>query len=142
MFCKKGVLRNSAKFTGKHLWQSLFFNKKEFFLLKKSLWYEFCEISKNTFFTEHLRTAASEDYVCFEAILMILSRCAFASHDIFILVKKTSSMLHIKMKLNFSVLFRRLNSDEYFFKISINWKKNRLQHVSKLGAETLRISEY
>ena len=27
MFCKKGVLRNFAKFTGKHLCQSLFFNK-------------------------------------------------------------------------------------------------------------------
>ena len=36
VFCKKGVLRNFAKFTGKHLCQSLFF-------------------SKNTFFTEHLR---------------------------------------------------------------------------------------
>ena len=27
VFCKKSVLRNYAKFTGKHLWQSLFFNK-------------------------------------------------------------------------------------------------------------------
>ena len=27
VFCKKGVLRNFTKFTGKHLWQSLFFNK-------------------------------------------------------------------------------------------------------------------
>ena len=27
MFCKKGVLRNFAKFTGKHLCQRLFFNK-------------------------------------------------------------------------------------------------------------------
>ena len=27
MFCKKGVLRNFAKFTAKHLRQSLFFNK-------------------------------------------------------------------------------------------------------------------
>ena len=27
MFCKKGVLRNFAKFTGKHLCQSLFLNK-------------------------------------------------------------------------------------------------------------------
>ena len=26
-FVRKGVLRNFAKFTGKHLWQSLFFNK-------------------------------------------------------------------------------------------------------------------
>ena len=27
MFCKKGILKNSAKFKGKHLYQSLFFNK-------------------------------------------------------------------------------------------------------------------
>ena len=27
VFCKKGVLWNFAKFTGKHMWQSLFFNK-------------------------------------------------------------------------------------------------------------------
>ena len=27
VFCKKGVLRNFTKFTGKRLWQSLFFNK-------------------------------------------------------------------------------------------------------------------
>ena len=27
MFCKKGVLTNFAKFTGKHLCQSLFFKK-------------------------------------------------------------------------------------------------------------------
>ena len=27
VFCKNGVLRNFAKFTGKHLCQNLFFNK-------------------------------------------------------------------------------------------------------------------
>ena len=27
VFCKNGVLRNFAKFTGKHLYQSFFFNK-------------------------------------------------------------------------------------------------------------------
>ena len=27
VFCKKGVLRNFAKFTGEHLCESLFFNK-------------------------------------------------------------------------------------------------------------------
>ena len=41
MFCKKGVLRNFAKFTGKHLCQSLFFNKvtglRPVTLLKKRL---------------------------------------------------------------------------------------------------------
>ena len=45
VFCKKGVLRNFAKFTGKNLCQSLFF---------RVLSCKFCEISKNTFFTEHL----------------------------------------------------------------------------------------
>ena len=72
---KKGVLRNFAKFTGKHLCQRLFFDKvaglRPATLLKKSLAqvfsYEFCEISKNTFFTEHLRTTASE-YLSFESL--------------------------------------------------------------------------
>ena len=61
---KKGVLRNFTKFTGKHLCQSLFFNKKDFiknlkdFIKKETLLQvfscEFCKISKNTSFTEHL----------------------------------------------------------------------------------------
>ena len=41
MFCKKGVLRNFVQFTGKHLCQSLFFNKfaglRPAILLKKRL---------------------------------------------------------------------------------------------------------
>ena len=56
---KKGVLRDFAKFTGKHLCQRLFFNKVK----KRSLTHvfscQFCEISKNTFFIEHFRTTAS-----------------------------------------------------------------------------------
>ena len=59
---EKGVLRNFTKFTGKHLCQSLFFNKVAGlacnFIKKETLAqvfsYEFCEISKNTLFTEHL----------------------------------------------------------------------------------------
>ena len=35
VFCKKGVLRNFAKFTGKHLRQSLFFNKVACNFIKK-----------------------------------------------------------------------------------------------------------
>ena len=64
----KDVLRNFATFTGKHLCQSLFFNKVAGLtpatLLKERLWHR-ChpvnvgEISKNNFFTEHLRTTAS-----------------------------------------------------------------------------------
>ena len=64
---RKGVLRNLAKFTGKDLCQSLFFNKvsglRPATLLKKRLAQvfscEFCEIFKNIFFTEHLWTTAS-----------------------------------------------------------------------------------
>ena len=60
-----GVLRNFAKFTGKHPCQSLFFNKVAGlgnFIKKETLAQgfscEFCEISKNTFFTEHLWATA------------------------------------------------------------------------------------
>ena len=64
---RKVFLRNFTKFTGKHLCQSLFFNKvagaacnfikKE--TLAQVLSCKFCEISKNTFCTEHLWTTAS-----------------------------------------------------------------------------------
>ena len=70
VFCKKGVLRNLAKFTRKHLCQSLFFNKVAGlrhqacnFIKKESLAQvfssEFCKISKNTFFYKTLPVAAS-----------------------------------------------------------------------------------
>ena len=53
VLCKKGVLRNFTKFTGKHLRQSLFFNKVAGqacnFIKKETLAQvfscEFCEIS-------------------------------------------------------------------------------------------------
>ena len=68
VFCKKDVLRNFAKFTGKHLCQSLFFNKVaepspcnfNTKRLQRRRFCEFCETFKNTFFyrtpfsTEHL----------------------------------------------------------------------------------------
>ena len=71
VFVKKGILRNFANFTGRHLCQSLFFNKVaglrvsglQLFIKIETLAQvfsgEFCEISKNTFFTEHLWAAVS-----------------------------------------------------------------------------------
>ena len=56
MFCKKDALKNLAKFTGKHLCQSLFFKKET---LAQVFFCEFCEIFKNTFFTEYLWATAS-----------------------------------------------------------------------------------
>ena len=59
VFCKKGVPRNFAKFTGKDLCQSLFSNKVASNFIKKETLAQvfscqFCETSKNTFLTEHL----------------------------------------------------------------------------------------
>ena len=61
VFCKKGIFKNFVKFAGKHLRQSLFFNKiadlRPATLVKKRPWYrvqvyscKFCEIFKSTFF--------------------------------------------------------------------------------------------
>ena len=74
VFCKRDALRNFAKFTGKHLRQSLFLNKVAIILtlifswpatlLKKEtlaqvLPCEFCEIFKNTFSYRRPPMAAS-----------------------------------------------------------------------------------
>ena len=54
MFCKKGLLRNFAKFTGKHLCQSLFVNKglRSVTLLKKRLCHRIFPVN----FVRFLRT--------------------------------------------------------------------------------------
>ena len=50
MFRKKGILRNFAKFTGKHLFQSLFWIKLQASGLTQAFSCEFCKICRNTFF--------------------------------------------------------------------------------------------
>ena len=60
---ERGVFENFAKFTGEHLCQGLLFNKVARFIKKQALAQlfscGFCEIFKNTFFTEHLLDTAS-----------------------------------------------------------------------------------
>ena len=58
---QESALRNFAKFTGKHHFKSLFFNKVAGNFIKKETLAQvfsckFCEISKNTFLTELLWT--------------------------------------------------------------------------------------
>ena len=67
VFCKKGILRNFAKFTGKTPVPDLFFNKVAVcnFIKKETLAQvlfscEFCDISKNTFSYRTPPAAASE----------------------------------------------------------------------------------
>ena len=64
VFCKKDVLKNFAKFTGRHLCQSLFFNKvaglRSATLFKKRLWHRrlpvnFAKFLKKPLLTEHFR---------------------------------------------------------------------------------------
>ena len=58
VFCKKSVFRNFPKFTGKHLYLSLFFNKvaglrpQPATLLKKRLWHRWFPVN----FAKFLRT--------------------------------------------------------------------------------------
>ena len=64
LFYKKSVLKNFAKFTRKHLCQSLFFNKVAGLRPKRETLAqvfscEFSEIFKNTFFTEHHQATPS-----------------------------------------------------------------------------------
>ena len=63
VFCKKGVVRNFTKFTAKHLYQSLFFNKvaglRPVTLLKNRLWHRcfpeiFAKFLRAPFLTEQL----------------------------------------------------------------------------------------
>ena len=64
VFCRKSVLRNFEKFTGKHLCQGLLFNKaaglRTVTLLKKRFWYRcfpvnFSKFLKTPSITKHLR---------------------------------------------------------------------------------------
>ena len=77
MFHRKGVLRNFAKFTGKHLCHSLFFNKVAGLLIKKEtlaqvFFCKFGEISKNTFFCRTPPMAASEKPIWLSVHLLLI----------------------------------------------------------------------
>ena len=64
---KKGALESFVKLNGKHLCGSLFlevcyFNEKK--TSARVFSFKFCEIVKNIYFVEHLRTAASTGIFC------------------------------------------------------------------------------
>ena len=78
VFCKKGILRNFAKFTGKHLCQRPFFaGLRPASLLIKSFWRRCFPVNFAIFlgtpFTEHIRTTASvslQSMICKETFLV------------------------------------------------------------------------
>ena len=76
VFCKKGALRNLAKFTGKYLCQSIFLNKvpglRPATLLENRLWHRYFPVN----FVKLLRTpvvAASETFRYFEKMFFFKS---------------------------------------------------------------------
>ena len=60
VFYKKGILENFAKFTGKHLCQSPFFNQVEGQLWHRCFPVNFTKFPRTLFLTEHLGVNASE----------------------------------------------------------------------------------
>ena len=88
VFCTKGFLKNFAKFAGKHLCQSHFFNKVADFrpanLLKKTLWHrcfpvDFAKLLRTTFFTEHLQW-----------LLLILTHFRSSGPEVFLEISQNS----------------------------------------------------
>ena len=85
MFCKEGVLRNFAKFTGKYLCQSLFFNivvgLRPATFLKKRQWHSCFPINfvkfLRTFLTEHLRWLLlyNENFAFFKVLDVLEKGC-------------------------------------------------------------------
>ena len=71
VLCKKGVLRNFTKFTGKHLCQSLFLNKvaglRPATLLKKRLWHRCFSVN----FVRFLRTPFSIEYLWWLLLMIV-----------------------------------------------------------------------
>ena len=103
VFCKKGVIRNFAKFTGKQLYQRFFFNKV---FLKKNLWYRcfsvnFVKFLRTPFFCRTTPVAASEFHSVAEFVEFPFSN--FAGFLATILPKIFFSKILCKLKPLFLV---------------------------------------
>ena len=73
MLCKKDVLRNFAKFTGKHLCQSLFFNKR---IWHRCFPMNFANLLRTPFFIEPLWLLLLKPVIWFH-LHVLISTCFF-----------------------------------------------------------------
>ena len=103
VFCEKGVLRNFAKFTRKHLCQGPFFNKvaglRPATLLKKRLCHRCCPVNfakflRTPFLTEYLRWLLLEQN---EKIFCLLLNITSIAYNKFLKVCG-NSMTHFQVK--------------------------------------------
>ena len=96
---RKGILRNFAKFTGKHLCQSLFFNKT---LLKQRPWHRFFPVNftkflRTPFLTEHLRWLLLGYYMISQPCLSLTEsqNCCFKNLNPNLVVGSTVNQFEI-----------------------------------------------
>ena len=149
---RKGVLR---KFTGKYLCQRLFFNKGACNFIKKDtlaqvFFCEFCEISKNTFFTEYLRATASNVIYRFRTMFVLME---FLDHfqlflevearlfqlkfwvkqAIFVASKCTSLYQYSKINAVFFTFFKKYRAPSMGWKTNITTKMISIENVLDMG---------
>ena len=115
LFRINDVLRNLAKFTGKHLCHSLFFNKfaglRPTTLLKKRLWHrrfplKFAKFLRSPFFTEHL----------WWLLLVFLEHLAFSQiHDLLDQIYFQKIGLGLKKNNLFLTIYLQID------RISLKW---------------------
>ena len=120
MFYKKSTLKNFTKFTGKHLCQSIFFNKvaglKPATLLKKRLWHRcfpvnFVKFLRTPFLTEHLRwMLLKQVYFC---TLLAHKDRGYINFSSFRQGVKTGKKNH-QLTFFFAFIFFILDSARYF----------------------------
>ena len=108
---KKGVLRNFAKFTGKHLCQSLFFNKvagASCNVIKKRLWHRCFPVN----FAKFLRTPFSQN-----ASGRLLLSLPEQIYIVAIWVSHSQCLLHMFaiVFIKFFILFIFFGNDNPFF---------------------------
>ena len=90
MFCKKGVPKNSSKFTGKHLCQGLFFNEVAWScnFIKKRLWHRCFPVN----FDKFLRTPFLQNTSGWLLLWLVI-------HYSFLTVKGGYSFSSVNLKL-------------------------------------------
>ena len=151
VFCAKGVLKDFAKFTGKHLCQGLFLKAADLrpvTLLKKSLWHrcfpaDFAKFLRATFFTEQIHRLLlkfisnhTKEMVYVNTNLMGNQPWSKNKHFLLFLI------LMLKKPLFFNVKLKLLRKKCYFF---ISFMNTFLEAAARRYSSKwvlLKISQY
>ena len=129
-YIKKGVLKKIAKFTGLHLCQGL----------AQTFYWEFFEIFKNTFFTEHLWTTTSgeDSWICWNRSMLLVKIREYVKKDL--MLQKVNIRMLQYFKRNYYFLATWLNYTE-LKKVFSMCHKNRVIVVSLVSRKKFDIFE-